>query len=148
MSFTDLYWFHFIIISKRGTTDLEEEKTETDLTEIVKFDSSSLGNNDKNYWLSSDISRYKEEALILMTWSSPEKFFVHSEETLPLYSDELDNFKYICIVRNKEHNISHSGPIFHVICLLSLNSNGVVEDSWEFCREGPVIHPSPGPHLA
>ena len=95
-----------MIISKRGPTDLEEEKTETDLTEIVKFDSSSLGNNDKNYWLSSDISRYKEEALILMTWSSPEKFFVHSEETLPLYSDELDNFKYICKISNKEHNIS------------------------------------------
>ena len=37
-----------MIISKRGTTDLEEEKTETDLTEIVKFDSSSLGNSKKS----------------------------------------------------------------------------------------------------
>ena len=56
--------------------------------------------------LSSDISRFKEEVLILMTWSSQERFFGHPEETLPLYSDELDNFKYICKISNKEHNIS------------------------------------------
>ena len=30
---------------------------------------------------------------------------------------------------------------------MSLDSNGVVEDSWKFCTKFPVIHPGSGPHL-
>ena len=66
-SFTYVGYTALVIISNRegpGPTVTGERKPETDLTEIVKFESSSLGKTDCSIKLSSSLSCPQEEDLL------------------------------------------------------------------------------------
>ena len=93
MEYIGLYIGYLILINRNGPPDSEMEKgktqteTETDLTEIVKFDSSSLGRlrtSLQSALLSSHhfLSSGGGSADLIITRE------IFQEETLPLHSDE------------------------------------------------------------